>query len=172
MPSFGRLRCASTNSRPTISVVAPAPAKIGPVASALLLGPAPDSSSRPIISQTGGWRSAASFSASPVSAAPDYGTAQQSTAAAGRSAWRRSPAGLYNRRRRGSAESASSPVTSLPDPISSSNWRPRQTNSNTHRDGTLAGGAQLLSRGTEGSNPAPSTGEAAANLVPRSAAGA
>jgi putative transposase len=29
-------------------------------------------------------------------------------------------------------------LTSLPDPISSSNRRPRQTNSNTHRDGTMA----------------------------------
>ena len=49
MLSFGRLRCASANSRPTISVVAPASANIAPAASASSLGPASDSNSRPII---------------------------------------------------------------------------------------------------------------------------
>ena len=49
MRSLGRLRRASANSRPTISVVAPASANIGPAANAPSLGPAPDSSSWPII---------------------------------------------------------------------------------------------------------------------------
>jgi hypothetical protein len=103
MRSFGRLRSAPANSRPTISAVAPASANIGrwPALprSARRRIPAPGQSS----SRSVGWRFAASFWASPVSAAPDYGTAQQSTAAAGRSAWLRSPAGLYNRRRGGAA---------------------------------------------------------------------
>src|SRR5215831_11222805 len=48
MRLFGRFRCASANSRSAISLVAPASPKIGPVASASSLGPAPDSNSHPI----------------------------------------------------------------------------------------------------------------------------
>jgi hypothetical protein len=43
-----QLRCASANSRPTISGVAPASANIGPMASASSLGWALEFSSRPI----------------------------------------------------------------------------------------------------------------------------
>src|SRR2546423_4951352 len=48
MRQFGRFRCASANSRSATSLVAPASASIGPVASAPSLGAAPDSNSRPI----------------------------------------------------------------------------------------------------------------------------
>src|SRR4029077_2840505 len=48
MRSFGRLRCASASSCPTISGVAPASASIGPAASASSLGSAPEFNSRPI----------------------------------------------------------------------------------------------------------------------------
>ena len=69
MRLFGRLRRASANNRSTSSVVAPASAKIGPAASAPSLGLAPDFSSWPIIFAIWAMAVAASFSASPVSAA-------------------------------------------------------------------------------------------------------
>src|SRR5215469_8810317 len=103
MRSFGRFRRASASSRPTSSVVAPASASIGPAASAPSLGPAPDSSSRPIIFAI--WVIAVrgvilGFSCIGLA---DYGAARQRTAAAGGSAWLRSTADLYNRHRSAAA---------------------------------------------------------------------
>src|SRR5271169_4109929 len=103
MRLFGRLRRASANNRSTSSVVAPASAKIGPAASAPSLGLAPDFSSWPIIFAI--WAMAVRgiiLGFSRIGRA-DYGTAQQSTAAGGGSAWLRSPTGLYNRHRSGAA---------------------------------------------------------------------